>query len=81
MSNSIFNYKDYGNIELDIKSIMDNKGISISQVCKDTGLHHKVIRRYYDGTIVRYDKDVLSKLCYVLECDICDIIKYVKGKK
>lgn len=78
---SIFIYKDYGNTILDIKTIMDKKGITISQIVKLTGLHHKVIRRYYEGTIVRYDKEVLSKLCFVLECNLDDILKYVKPKK
>ena len=58
MNDSIFVYKDYGNIKFDIKSIMDRKNISVNQIVKKTGLHHQVIRRYYDGTIVRYDKDV-----------------------
>ena len=53
MNDSIFVYKDYGNIKFDIKSIMDRKNISVNQIVKKTGLHHQVIRRYYDGTIVR----------------------------
>ena len=61
MNDSIFVYKDYGNIKFDIKSIMDRKNISVNQIVKKTGLHHQVIRRYYDGTIVRYDKDVFRR--------------------
>ena len=76
MDNSIIVYRDYG----DIKSIMNKKGISINQVVKKTGLHHKVIHRYYDGTAVRYDKDVLSKLCFVLDCNLNDIMYYEKPK-
>ena len=81
MNDSIFVYKDYGNIKFDIKSIMDRKNISVNQIVKKTGLHHQVIRRYYDGTIVRYDKDVLSKLCFVLDCTLEDIMHYEKPKK
>lgn len=78
MDNSIFIYRDYGDIEFDIKTIMDKKGITINQVVKKTGLHHKVVHRYYDGTAVRYDKDVLSKLCFVLDCNLDDIMHYKK---
>lgn len=81
MDNSIFIYRDYGNIKFDIKSIMDKKGITINQVVKKTGLHHQVIRRYYEGTILRYDKDVLSKLCFVLDCNLDDIMYYEKSTK
>ena len=81
MNDSIFVYKDYGNIKFDIKSIMDRKNISVNQIVKKTGLHHQVIRRYYDGTIVRYHKDVLSKLCFVIGCDLNDFMHYEKPKK
>lgn len=78
---SVVIYRDYGEIKLKIKEVMDKKGITINQVVKNTGLHHQVVRRYYDGTIIRYDKDVLSKLCFVLNCDLNDIMYYEKPKK
>lgn len=78
---SVVIYRDYGEVKLNIKKIMDKKGITINQVVKNTGLHHQVVRRYYDGTIVRYDKDVLSKLCFGLDCDLDDIMYYEKPKK
>lgn len=78
---SIIMYKDYGDIIFDIKTVMDKKGITVSQVVKKTGLHHKVVRRYYDGTVVRYDKDVLSKLCFVIGCDLKDIMYYQRNTK
>ncbi len=80
MDNSIIVYRDYGNIKFDIKSVMDNKGITINQVVKKTGLHHQVIKRYYNGTVERFDKDVLSKLCYVIDCNLNDIMYYEKPK-
>lgn len=78
---SVVVYRDYGKIKFDIKTIMDKKGITVNQVVKNTGLHHQVVRRYYDGSIVRYDKDVLSKLCFVLDCNLNDIMYYEKPKK
>lgn len=78
---SVVIYRDYGEIKLKIKEVMDKKGITINQVVKNTGLHHQVVRRYYEGTIIRYDKDVLSKLCFVLDCNLNDIMYYEKPKK
>lgn len=45
---------------------------------KSTGFHHRVIKRYYDGTVIRYDKDVLARLCFVLDCKPSDLIRYEK---
>ena len=75
---SIFELVNYGKIILDVKTTMDKKKISITKVVKMTGLHHKVVNRYYNSEVVRYDSEVLAKLCYVLECDLSDIIHYKK---
>ena len=78
--NSIIIYKDYGTIKFDVKAIMDSKNITITQMTKRTGLHSQVVKRYYNGTVERYDKDVLSKFCYVLDCELNDIMYYEKSK-
>ncbi len=79
-NNSIIIYRDYGDIIFDVKTIMDKKGITVNQVVKKTGLHHQVIRRYYEGSVIRYDKDVLSKLCFVIGCNLSDIMNYQRPK-
>lgn len=77
---SIITYIDYGYIKYDIKSMMKRKNLTKTQIVKKTGLHHQVIERYMNDTITRYDKDVLAKLCYVLDCDLDEIIRYVRPK-
>lgn len=79
-NNSIIIYRDYGDIIFDVKTIMDKKGITVNQVVKKTGLHHQVIRRYYEGSVIRYDKDILSKLCFVIGCNLSDIMNYQRPK-
>lgn len=67
---------DYGTVQLCIENLMKKKQISVSKMVKLTGLHHKVVMRYYNNEAERYDADVLAKFCYVLECSISDIIIY-----
>ena len=76
--NSVIIYRDYGTIRFDIKTIMDKKNITLTQMTKRTGLHNQVVKRYYNGTVERYDKDVLSKICFILECELNDIMYYEK---
>ena len=73
----IVEYKDYGKVEIKLSSIMDKKNISIYQMSKLTSLKHSTIKSYYNNCpITRVDLDVLSKLCYVLNCSIEDILEY-----
>lgn len=79
-NDSIITYIDYGYIKYDIKTIMDKKKLSKNQIVKKTGLHHQVIERYMNDSVTRFDRDVLAKLCYVLDCNLDEIITYVRPK-
>jgi putative transcriptional regulator len=73
---SLISFKDYGSIRLNIGNLMECKGISISKMVKLTGMHHKVILRYCNNEASRYDADILAKFCYVLDCDVYDVLQY-----
>lgn len=77
----IITYIDYGQINFNITKIMKQKNISKNQLAKKTGLHHQVIERYVTGSITRYDSDVLARLCYILDCNLEDIMSYSKKIK
>ena len=74
---SIITYKDYGHIRYNIKTIMRKKNLSKNMLAKKTGLHHQVIDRYTEDNITRFDRDVLAKICYILDCKLEDIITYI----
>lgn len=77
---SIITYVNYGYIKYDIKSIMKKRNLTKTQVVKKTGLHHQVIERYMNDTVTRFDRDILAKLCFVLDCELDEIISYVRPK-
>lgn len=79
--NSIITYIDYGYIVYDIRAIMKKRHLTKNQILKKTGLHHQVIDRYMSNSITRFDKDILAKLCYVLDCRLDEIIYYVSPNK
>ena len=79
-SNSVIIYVDYGDIHFDIKNMMKKRHLTKTQLAKRTGLHHQIIDRYYNNKIARYDKDVLAKICYILDCSLDDIMYYEKPK-
>lgn len=74
----IFELKNYGKIEINLKTIMDKKGISKNRLAKMVGTDNNVINRYYNGELSKLDVDILARICYVLECNVSDLIKYRK---
>lgn len=59
---------------VDIKTIMNIKGISQNILSKITGLSINTIRTYYHSKVKRVDLDVLSRICKALNCEVNDII-------
>ena len=59
---------------VDIKTIMNSKGISQNILSKITGLSINTVRSYYHSNIKRIDLDVISRICKALDCEIKDII-------
>ena len=80
MSNSVFVPQDYGKIVFSFNKIMDSRKINRNQLSKLAGVRFEVADRFYNGNIERLDIDVLTRICFVLDCDICDVISFRKSK-
>lgn len=76
----IFEFKDFGKVIIDLKPIMKKEKITKTQLYRRTGLHHQVIDRYMSGNLVRFDGEILAKLCFVLNCELIDIVKYIRPR-
>ena len=77
-ANSIFEIKDYGKISFHIKEIMDKKSITRSALARLADVRFEVADKWYNGNIERMDVDVLTRICFVLDCDISDLMTYSK---
>lgn len=69
--------KDYGKVDITLKDIMDKKNISVYKMSKLTELKHSTVKSYYNNApLTRVDLDVVAKMCYVLDCNVSDILEY-----
>ena len=76
MSREIMIMQDYGKVSVSIKEYMAAKNLSRNALAKATNTRFEVIDRWYKGDMEKIDADVLARICYVLECDPGDIIRY-----
>ena len=56
------NSNDYGEIRIHLKEILEERN---------------KLRNYIDNKIQRLDIDILKRLCYVLDCDLHELIEYI----
>ena len=72
---------DYGHVELKLKEVMDERGISRNQLAKLIDARFEVVGKWYKGEVEKMDLDSLARICYALDCTAEDIIQYVPGEE
>ena len=67
-------------VKLKIDQYLDEHGITRYELAKRTEVKFQTIDRYYKNRVVRFDSYILDRICAALDCDLCDIIEYVKDE-
>lgn len=75
---SVVNINTYGNISIHLKEIIEEKNITRYRLAKLADTRFEVVEKWCSGTVERIDADVLARFCYILNCDVDDIIKFEK---
>lgn len=52
--------------------------VSRYELSKRTGIQYQIIDNYYKNKVKRYDSFVLERICIALDCNINEIIEFVK---
>ena len=78
MDTNIYTLKDYGKVEIVLKNILDKKGISRNKLSTMIAATYNLVNRYYNNKVIRIDLDIIARICYALNCEVSDILKYKK---
>ncbi len=52
--------------------------ISRYELAKRTGIQYQIIDNYYKNKVKRYDSYVIDRICIALDCELLDVIEYIK---
>lgn len=70
---------DFGYIKLKLKDVMEEQNISINKLACRAEMQRTQLKAYMNEDIQRIDLSVMARLCYALDCELNDLIEYVKG--
>lgn len=68
-------------IKVHLSRIMGEKRINIAVLSRLTGLHRNGIAKLYNEETDGVKFDTLNRICEVLDCEIQDIIEFIKDEK
>lgn len=81
MQNVVFSMKEYGHVEIQLKEIMEKRGITRNALARATNTRFEVINKWYQGHVEKLDTDVLARICYIMDCTPGDIVIYTVSKE
>lgn len=74
--------EEYGSVKVKLAEVLDSRGITRNRLRALTGTKYDVIDRYYKGvSIEMVDLDFMAKVCYVLNCEISDLLEYQRPQE
>ena len=80
-TNGILTPKQYGKLILKLDAVRQSRTISKNKLSNLMGVSYSILLRYCNheefGLV---DFDFLARACYVLNCDITDLIEYKNPK-
>ena len=81
-TNGILTPKQYGKLILKLDAVRQSRNISKNKLSNLMGVSYSILLRYCNheefGLV---DFDFLARACYVLNCDITDLIEYRNENK
>lgn len=69
---------DYGYVEITLDSYLKKNNISKNYLAEKANLQRTQLNTYCKNKIKRPDFDVLARICFALNCELADIVSYVK---
>ncbi len=67
-----------GHLHMRINELIQKEGISKNRVCKDLDIPRANFNRYCRDEFQRIDANLVCKLCEYFQCEIQELIEYVK---
>jgi len=78
---SIVSTLEYGEIQVKLDELILKRNISKTKLAKLANTNYKNIKRLCDCELQKVDLDILARICFVLKCELSDIMTYNHAAK
>ena len=68
---------DYGRFDIVLAEYLQTRQISKNKLAEKANLQRTQLNAYCKNCIKRPDLDVLARICFALNCELADIIRYI----
>lgn len=69
---------NYGYIQINLADLIEKSPFSKNKICQMCQIQHTQLNRYCKNEASRIDLNILARICCVLDCEIQDVLTYIK---
>ena len=70
--------KDYGKIYIKLNELLEEQELTRNALARAVNTRFEVVDKWCGGKMEKIDADILARICYVLDCNVGDILDYRK---
>ncbi len=71
---------EYGKVYINLEELIEERGISKTQLSYSAKISHTQINRFCKGDAIRINFSTIARLCTILGCKVSDLIIYEPPK-
>lgn len=68
-------------VRLALDSLLEEKNVTRYFLAKQTKIPYPTIDKYFKNKVVRYDSDIILRICLALDCTPGDLIRLVEAEE
>ena len=76
MDNTVLTAREYGKVHIRLRKLMDARDMTRNELARAANTRFEVVDKWYRGSVEKIDADVLARFCFVLGCQVEDVIQY-----
>jgi putative transcriptional regulator len=68
-------------VQFRLRELLERRGLTQTELQLRTGLAYSTVNDLFNNKPRRVELDTLDVLCDVLDCDVGDLLEYIRDKK
>ena len=75
---TVLTLREYGKVHICLREQLEMRNMTRNQLARAINTRFEVVDKWYQGELEKIDADILARICFVLQCEVKDLLQYEK---